>query len=123
MPMYILRSSDGDILQAADWAFLGSEPVEFDVVRGIDGKLYKAGEEPAPTKAELLASLRAKRGQRIAATDYLLMPDYPLTDDAKAVVSTYRQALRDLPQQPGAPWDGGGEDTPWPDKPMIISAE
>lgn len=123
MPMYILRSSDGDILQAADWAFLGSEPVEFDVVRGLDGKLYKAGDEPAPTKAELLASLRAKRGQRIAATDYLLMPDYPLTDDAKAVVSTYRQALRDLPQQPGAPWDGGGEDTPWPDKPMIISAE
>lgn len=123
MPMYILRSSDGDILQAADWAFPDSEPVEFDVVRGLDGKLYKAGDEPAPTKAELLASLRAKRGQRIAATDYLLMPDYPLTDDAKAVVSTYRQALRDLPQQPGAPWDGGGEDTPWPDKPMIISAE
>ena len=123
MPMYILRSSDGDILQAADWAFPDSEPVEFDVVRGLDGKLYKAGDEPAPTKAELLASLRAKRGQRIAATDYLLMPDYPLTDDAKAVVSTYRQALRDLRQQPGAPWDGGGEDTPWPDKPMIISAE
>ena len=52
MPMYILRSSDGDILQAADWAFPDSEPVEFDVVRGLDGKLYKAGDEPAPTLGE-----------------------------------------------------------------------
>lgn len=31
----------------------------------------------------------------------------------------YAQALCDLPSQPGAPWDGGGEGTPWPKEPVI----
>nr|DAF07317.1 MAG TPA: tail assembly chaperone protein [Caudoviricetes sp.] len=67
------------------------------------------------------ARLRTERDRRVAATDYLVMPDYPLGDDAKAAVSAYRQALRDLPQQAGAPWDGGGEDTPWPDQPAVLT--
>ena len=45
------------------------------------------------------------------------MPDYPISDDQRAVVQAYRQALRDLPSQEGAPWDGGGEETPWPELP------
>lgn len=64
--------------------------------------------------------LRAERDRRLAATDYLLMPDYPIPDDQRAVVQAYRQALRDLPAQSGAPWDGGGEATPWPDLPAGI---
>ena len=80
-------------------------------------------EAPAPTVMELFASLRAERDRRIAATDYLVMPDYPLTEEAKATVSTYRQALRDLPQQAGAPWDGGGDLTPWPPAVKIIRSE
>ena len=67
------------------------------------------------------ARLRTERDRRVAATDYLVMPDYPLGNDAKAAVSAYRQALRDLPQQAGAPWDGGGEDTPWPDQPAVLT--
>ena len=58
--------------------------------------------------------LRSERDQRLAATDYLLMPDYPLSDDQRTILQVYRQALRDLPSQEGAPWDGGGESTPWP---------
>ena len=58
--------------------------------------------------------LRAERDRRIAATDYLLMQDYPLDDTLREAVQLYRQALRDLPAQEGAPWDGGGEETPWP---------
>lgn len=58
--------------------------------------------------------LRAERDQRLAATDYLLMEDYPLNNTLKEAVQLYRQALRDLPSQDGAPWDGGGEETPWP---------
>ena len=69
------------------------------------------------------ARLRAERDRRVAATDYLVMPDYPLGDDAKAAVSAYRQALRDLPQQEGAPWDGGGVDTPWPDMPAPLAGK
>ena len=69
MPMYILRNAAGDILQAADWAFPDSEPVEFDVVRGLDGKLYKAGDEPAPTQADLDASHAAKIKTELQAID------------------------------------------------------
>ena len=69
------------------------------------------------------ARLRAERDRRVAATDYLVMPDYPLGDDAKAAVSAYRQALRDLPQQEGAPWDGGGEETPWPVMPAPLAGK
>ena len=63
--------------------------------------------------------LRAERDRRIAATDYLLMPDYPLAENSRAAVQSYRQALRDLPTQEGAPWDGGGEATPWPAMPAV----
>lgn len=88
-----------------------------------EGAVSERPEKPAPTVTALLASLRAERDRRIAATDYLVMPDYPLTEEAKATVSTYRQALRDLPQQAGAPWDGGGDLTPWPPAVKIIRSE
>lgn len=78
------------------------------------GAVTERPEKPAPTKAQLFALLRAERDRRMAATDYLLMPDYPLASDARAAVSAWRQALRDLPAREGAPWDGGGEATPWP---------
>ena len=66
--------------------------------------------------------LRSERDQRLAATDYLLMPDYPLSDDQRTILQVYRQALRDLPSQEGAPWDGGGEETPWPEIPNWVKA-
>lgn len=60
--------------------------------------------------------LRAERDRRLSATDYLLMPDYPLNDTLKGAVQAYRQTLRDLPAQEGAPWDGGADGTPWPEQ-------
>ena len=69
---------------------------------------------PPLTSAQLFAALRAARDARLAATDKMLLPDYPISVDALAGVKTYRAALRDLPDQPGAPWDGGGAETPWP---------
>lgn len=65
------------------------------------------------------ARLRGERDRRLAATDYLLMADYPLTETTRANILAYRTALRDLPQQPGAPWDGGEALTPWPVKPTL----
>ena len=38
-----------------------------------------------------------------------------LTDDKKAEWKTYRQALRDLPDQSGFPWEADG--MTWPTKP------
>ena len=69
---------------------------------------------PPPTADQHFAALRAARDARLAQTDKMLLPDYPITADALEKVKTYRAALRDLPDQPGAPWDGGGEATPWP---------
>ena len=65
--------------------------------------------------------LRSERDQRLAATDYLLMQDYPLPADQLTAVQIYRQALRDLPAQEGAPWDGGGKETPWPAAPEVVA--
>lgn len=64
--------------------------------------------------AKLFESLRAKRDELIAKTDYLVLPDYPLSEENKSKVLAYRQALRDLPEQADAPWDGGNEETPFP---------
>lgn len=64
------------------------------------------------------ASLRTARDMRLDATDKYLLADCPITAKKLAAVKAYRQALRDLPEQPGAPWDGGGELTPWPIKPV-----
>ena len=61
--------------------------------------------------------LRSARDRKLAETDYLLAADYPITPDKLELVRAYRQALRDLPSHPDAPWDGGDEATPWPEKP------
>lgn len=64
--------------------------------------------------------LRAERDRRISVTDYLMTPDYPLTEEQRAAWSAYRQALRDITEQPGFPWLGGGTDDtecPWPEPP------
>lgn len=65
-------------------------------------------------KEALFASLREKRNAKLAETDFYLAADYPISEDKLETVKTYRQALRNLPEQEGAPWDGGEEGTPWP---------
>ena len=60
----------------------------------------------------LAASARQKRDRLIAATDYLVTPDYPISADRLAKVKTYRQALRDIPEQSGFP-----RTITWPEKP------
>ena len=60
----------------------------------------------------LAASTRQKRDRIIAATDYLVTPDYPIESDRLAKVKIYRQALRDIPEQAGFP-----RTIIWPEKP------
>lgn len=69
------------------------------------------------TLEERFRSLRMVRDSKISATDYLMTSDYPITEARKALISEYRTKLRDITTQPGAPWDGGGELTPWPQMP------
>ena len=61
--------------------------------------------------------LRTERDARLAATDKYLLSDYPIGTEDREKIKAYRQVLRDLTAQPGAPWDGGGELTPWPVNP------
>lgn len=75
---------------------------------------------PVPTTEELAASVRAERNKRITATDYLVMPDYPLDTDKLEEIKAYRQALRDIPQQLGFPWNGPDDPAcPWPVIPTL----
>lgn len=105
-------------LPGDDWQ---TEPHEMEDLGPLpDGAVTVRPEKPAPTEAELFQQLRSERDRRLSATDYLLMSDYPIPDDQRAAVQVYRQALRDLPAQEGAPWDGGAEDTPWPEIPNVL---
>ena len=116
MSTYVRYNPDNSIAATADWPAPGMEQVDFEVVRGYDGKLYEKGKEPVKpqeeVEAEAFAALRAERDKGLAETDYLIMPDYPIEADKLDAVKTYRQALRDLPAQEGAPWVDGG--IPWP---------
>ena len=71
-----------------------------------------------PTSEQLFTSLRAERDVRLASTDKMLLPDYPISADALSLVKAYRTALRDLPDQPGAPWPN--QDIPWPALPAEL---
>ena len=51
-------------------------------------------------KAELI---RQQRDDLLSETDYLMMPDYPMSELARENLKVYRQALRDVPEQPGFP--------------------
>lgn len=73
---------------------------------------------PPPTQAEIVAehfaTLRLERDSRLDTTDKYLLADFPISPEKLEEIKVYRQILRDIPQQEGTPWDGGGELTPWP---------
>ena len=114
--MYVRYNPDNSIAASADWPAPGMVKVDFEVVRGYDGKLYEKGKEPvkpqSEVEAEAFSILRAARDSKLAETDYLIMADYPISAEKLEAVKAYRKALRDLPQQKGVPWVG--KDIPWP---------
>lgn len=116
---YVRYNADTTIAASATWPAPDMVKVDFEVVRGYDGKLYEKGKEPVKpqeeVEAEAFAALRAERDKRLADTDYLIMPDYPIAKADLKAVKAYRQALRDLPAQEGAPWIDAT--IPWPVKP------
>lgn len=58
------------------------------------------------------ARVRNQRSFRLMQTDWTQLADAPLTPEQKSAWSAYRQQLRDVPAQPGFPWD-----VTWPDAP------
>lgn len=59
-------------------------------------------DEIAALNARQAASVRADRNARLAACDWTQLADAPVDSLAWA---NYRQMLRDVPSQPGFPWD------------------
>ena len=57
--------------------------------------------EAAPVHVPTEAEARAERNARLAATDWTQLPDAPVADHE--AWAAYRQALRDVPEQPGFP--------------------
>lgn len=78
---------------------------------------------PAPTEAELFAQLRSIREVKFREYDEAVSQLERKARIGENVASqlaawdAYAIALCELPEQPGAPWDGGGSATPWPVKP------
>ena len=70
----------------------------------------KTWADAAPTRA--WKKLREERDRKIAATDWTVGNDTPLSDSDKAKWVTYRKALRDLPASESDP-----DDITWPDEP------
>jgi hypothetical protein len=42
-------------------------------------------------------ALRIDRNRLLAATDYVMIADWPITEEKRNELKAYRQALRDLP--------------------------
>ena len=72
-------------------------------VSELNGWTYLKGYAPKKTEEqklnELATTVRSKRNLLLAETDYLLMPDYPISEEYLKKVKEYRQQLRDLTKQ------------------------
>ena len=61
------------------------------------------------------ANVRAHRDILLAKTDRTQIPDFPISDAQRKKFITYRQKLRDIPLQPGFPFE-----VVWPEPPIVI---
>lgn len=75
------------------------------------------GEVTVEEVPETADEIRARRDRLLAATDWAVLPDSPLDAQSLEAVKTYRQALRDVPQQDGFP-----ADIQWPELPETVKA-
>ena len=82
------------------------------------GDYYEAVPVPEPTVQELASSVRSQRDAKLSATDYLVVPDYPISPEDLEAVKAYRQALRDISEQSGFP-----KNVQWPVEPQFLSAK
>lgn len=72
---------------------------------------------PSPEALRLVEwnCVRVRRNQLLRETDYTQTLDSPLSDEKRAQVAAYRQALRDVPQDVGDPFS-----VVWPDMPDFL---
>ena len=104
----------GMIAMYRDDGFLLAE----DVSENYERQMYQEGILTFTNAVEpnlsniLIQKIRSRRNQLLRDSDWTQMPDSPLPEEEKTAWQTYRQALRDVPQQEGFP-----ENVTWPDAP------
>ena len=113
----LLDSFDADPVLNGAYPTAGRyQVVARDGVEEADGQwftrfvLVDMGEEAkAALDAQQASSMRAQRNQKLTECDWTQVADAPVDQAAWAA---YRQQLRDLPSQPGFPWE-----VEWPVEP------
>lgn len=79
--------------------------------REVNGQIEQYAEAapvpvvPEPTAEQQEIQVRAARNSLLDLCDWTQLPDAPLTDGEKQEWAEYRQALRDVPEQTGFPFD------------------
>lgn len=93
--------------------FVTVEPNEYGVKVTPNIEAWEAwkAEQPDPSVA-LAEEVRTQRDALLTTCDWTQMPDSPLSEEEKTLWKTYRQALRDVPQQDGFP-----SIVTWPEEP------
>lgn len=128
MNSYYWKLEDGRIWSTKDASFItevpnGIEvypsPVDEDQEHSIEGliqalEFYNLPKGELKTDEEKIQEIRAERNKRIAETDYLVMPDYPISPESEKDIRKYRQDLRDITMQGGFP-----NEVNWPKMPEI----
>lgn len=116
--------------ESVKYVFTNEEWEGYDcLARIVDGNIV-LGKTAEEKNSQFFAQLRAMRNAKLYEVDkkvaQLERERRMLTDIEKeknvtllSAWDAYAQALCDLPAQPGAPWDGGGPETPWPEMPEL----
>ena len=82
------------------------------IVADASGNPTLSDEQPVIEVTE--ESVRSKRDNLLNESDRYMLPDYPISDNGKQLWVDYRQALRDIPNQPGFP-----QEVNWPETPNV----
>jgi len=95
----------GNLARQADAAaeHVKDGPTETRVQLTPDELAQRALDAEAGEQHQALA-VRVERDALLAASDWVMLPDAPLTDAQRAAWREYRQALRDLPAGPDPVW-------------------
>lgn len=90
----------GDELEAAIQLMYPWNNTHKETVKEFDGSHLVGRVEPMQVTTE---QIRMQRDALLYRSDWTQVPDAPLTAEQVAAWATYRQALRDVTEQPGFP--------------------
>ena len=96
---WVIKDADDNVINTfegeANDVFIGQEWADGTVISSVEQLLDVTIESDEPSLYDLL---RKDRDKALVASDWTQFNDIPLTDAKKQEWATYRQALRDLPQ-------------------------